>query len=134
MQRQNLFSGLIQKSHTRKKLQRTIKKISQAQIPQEVNSILQILTLYIKHLPINQPSMYNPNSLLKEKSPMDSLPKSIFQAFGLDAPKNFHPTESQISIPEFDRFAKKNLVKRRSHSQPEEILSSHKTQPKTRSS
>jgi hypothetical protein len=133
MQRQILFSGLIKKSQTRRKLEPTIKK-SQKEISQEVNVILQILTLYIKHLPVNQKSMYNPNSLVKEKNPMDLIPKTIFQAFGLDSRKNSQIPETQITIPEFDRFGKKNLVKRRSHSQPGEVSCSQQTQPKTRSS
>jgi hypothetical protein len=77
MQRENLFTKLINKPQTRRKLKFAIHK-SREQISQDVENLLQMVALYIITHPINQKPMWGPTNLTKDQNPI----QTISQEFG----------------------------------------------------
>jgi hypothetical protein len=123
MQRENLFSKLIKKSQTRRKLKFATKK-TQEEITHEVENHLQMVTIYIITHPINQKPMWDPTKLTRDRNPMQTTSR----APGMSQKRNSYEQidliangpPKHLTITEFDRFEKKNLVKERSRSQPQE--------------
>jgi hypothetical protein len=72
MQRENLFSKLIKKSQTRRKLNVAIEK-SREEITQDVENLLQMVAIYIITHPINQKPMWDPTNLTKDPNPIQTI-------------------------------------------------------------
>lgn len=123
MQRENLFSKLIKKSQTRRKPKFATKK-SQIEITQDVGNHLQMVALYMITHPINQKSMWDPTNLTKGPNPMQTMSRGSRMGQKRNSYEKIDLIASgplkNLTIPEFDHFEKKNLVKQRSRSQPQE--------------